>query len=200
MIKLYCALSIVILNAARLSAADYCSLEVRVVAPSGKPVETRVVVVEMNGRKAERTSGTELTKFCGLGVSPVSIAVGDAGCNQVVVRNVPLRWRETTHLSVMYDDTPCLGEDIPVAACAFLLRFVDGQLDPVGAVSFEEQKPFLESRRGDEFGRVFVRIAAGQELVGVASAKGYKSAKVSLFCESKNQKLEQLVALERSSP
>jgi hypothetical protein len=170
-----------------------------VLAPSGEAVRARVVVEERNGWKAEQTSESGPLEFCGLGIHPVSVTVGDIGCNQVVVRNVPLSWEETTHLSVTYDKAPCLGESPGVAACAFLLRFV-GAHDPLGGVSFEEQKPFPESRVADEFGRIFIRIAAGQELIGVASVRGYKPAQIALPCESNSQRLEKIVVLEKPAP
>jgi hypothetical protein len=187
-----------VILAARADAAEYCSLQVTVTAPSGKPVEERVVVEESNGWKAEQTSQHGIAKFCGLGIHSVSVTVGDGGCNQVIVRNVPLLWGETTHLPITYDDAPCKGETLPVAACAFLLRLIDEKRQPVKAVSLDEQKPFSKSYRGDEFGRVLIRIAAGQQLVAVASAKDYKPTLVSIPCESKNKRLEQIVVLERS--
>jgi hypothetical protein len=181
-----------------LHAAAYCSLSVKVESPSGKEVATSVVVEDESGWRTERTTRRGPARFCGLGIKPVSVIVGDAGCNQVVVRNVPLRWNETRNLSVTYDDAPCLVDTPPVAACTFLLRFVAANHDPLGAVSFKAQKPFDESHRGDEYGRMFLRIAAGQELFGVSSASGYKPAEISIPCISKNQRLEQIVVLEKS--
>ena len=188
----------ILLAASTLHAAAYCSLNVKVESPSGKEVDTRVLVVEQNGWKAELTTRHGPAKFCGLGINPVSVTVGDAGCNQVIVRNVPLSWNETRNLSVTYDDAPCLIDTPPVAACAFLLRFVATNHDTIGAVSFNAQKPFAKSDRSDEYGRVFVKIAAGQELFGIASASGYKPGQISIPCISKNQRLEQVVVLEKA--
>ena len=188
----------ILLAATSLHAAAYCSLSIKVETPSGKEVETRVVVEEEHGWRTERTTRRGQARFCGLGIKPVSVTVGAAGCNQVVVRNVPLRWSETRNLSVIYDEAPCLVDTLPVAACAFLLRFVSPDNDPVGGVSFKVQTPFAESYRGDEYGRVFMRIAGGQQLFGVSSASGYKPTEIMIPCVSKNQRLEQTVVLEKS--
>jgi hypothetical protein len=40
--------------------------------------------------------------------------------------------------------------------------------------------------------------AGGQELKGVVSAKGYRSAEIAIPCVSQNRRLEQIVLLERS--
>ena len=180
------------------AAAEHCSLRVTVLTPSGEPVTARILVEEKNGWKLEQQSTPGPTNFCGLGIHPVSVTVGDEGCNQVVVRNVPLKWDETTHLTVTYDMKPCLGETPPVAACDVLLRVIGVKRDPVDGATFEEQKPFPELRRGDVFGRIFIRIAAGQELTGIASARGYRPAQIKIPCVSRNQRHEQIVVLERS--
>jgi hypothetical protein len=181
-----------------LHAAGYCSLSVRVENPSGKEVEARVVIEEQNGWKTERTTTRGVARFCGLGVTPVSVTVGDAACNQVVVRNVPLEWNETRILSVTYDEAPCLVESLPVAACAFLLRFVSVEREAIGSVSFKTERPFTEFHSSDEFGRIFVKIAAGQELLGTASASSHTSTQVRIPCISKNQRLEEIVVMEKN--
>jgi hypothetical protein len=186
-----------LLTATGLHAAGYCSLNVKLQSPSGKEVEARVVVEEQNGFKTEQTAHRGSVKFCGLGINTVSVTVGDAACNQVVVRNVPLNWNETRNLVVTYDEAPCLIDAPPVAACSFLLRFITTNHDPIEAVSFKAERPFVESHRADEYGRVFVRIAAGQELAGIGSASGYKPVQINIPCISKNQRLEQMVLLEK---
>lgn len=188
--------SIMLVAAATLQAAGYCSLKVKVQGPSGNAVDTRVVIEEEHGWKAEKATRHGQVEFCGLGINPVTVTVGSVGCNQVVVHNVPLGWNETTTLPVLYDRESCQGETLPVAACAFLLRFADANHGPIAA-SFKAEKPFPNSHNGDEYGRIFIRIAAGQELSGTASAPGYKPTPVSIPCVSKNQRLDQVVVLEK---
>src|SRR5947208_15002194 len=76
-------------------AADYCSLAVRVLSPDNRrPVEVPVSVREKSGRVVEKETTTEDVKFCDLGISPVTVTVGNDTCNQVVVRDVPIEWKE----------------------------------------------------------------------------------------------------------
>jgi hypothetical protein len=101
--------SALIFSANSAFAADYCSLVVRVLSPDGKHEEAIVAVEEKNGRRIERDPTAEDVRFCDLGVEPVAVKVGSDGtCNQVVVREVPLAWREQYLLMVTYDTRPCL--------------------------------------------------------------------------------------------
>jgi hypothetical protein len=189
---------ILLLVTTTLRAAGYCSLTIKVESPSGKVTEARVVVEEENGQRTERTTRQGVAEFCGLGINPVSVTVGSAYCNQVIVRNVGLEWNKPRKVSVLYDEAACQGESLPVAACTFLLRFVDSKRVPIDAVVFDEQKPFAQSHHADEYGRIFVRIAARQELSGIGLANGYKPAQINIPCISKNYVLEQMVILQKS--
>jgi len=189
-----------LLYVTRVYAADHCSLQVTVTDPAGKPVTARVLVEEKNGWRVELPAQPVPAKFCGLGITAVTVTVGDLGCDQVVVRNVPLEWDETTNLSVVYDEAPCRGEAPPVAACTFLLRFVSGGHEPAGGAWFQQHKPFSESHQADEFGRILIRIPAGQDLLGLASASGFKPTQVSISCESKNRRLEKKPGTDETVP
>jgi hypothetical protein len=189
---------IFILAVTGLRAAGYCSLSVKVESPSGKVMDVRVVVEEQNGSKTEKTAREGLAEFCGLGMKPVSVTVGGQGCNQVVVRDIPLRWNETRKVSVLYDLDPCNIDAPPVPACAILFRFIDSKRVPISTAILSEQKPFAQSHVADDYGRILVRIAAGQELSGEALANGYKPVQISIPCTTLNQRLEQIVVLEKS--
>jgi hypothetical protein len=78
------------------------------------------------------------------------------------------------------------------------LRFVAVSHVPIDAVSLKTEKPFAQSHQGDKYGRVFIRIAAGQELLGLSAASGYKPAQISIPCISKNQRLERVLVLEKT--
>jgi hypothetical protein len=168
---------------------------VKVVDPHGKEVEASVTVEEHDGRKIERENRPGGVRFCDLGITPVTVTVGHPACNQVVVRNVGLMWGKTSNISVIYDRKPCLIDTPPVAACQFLLRFVNLERRPINGVSLEIQKPYGETRRADKFGRALVRIAARQELVAVAVAQGYRPTDTKIPCTSENQRLERFVML-----
>ena len=178
-------------------AADYCSLMVKVQDPRGNGVDARVSVEEHDGRRIEKESKVGEVRFCDLGITPVTISVGHPACNQVVVRNVPLRWGEITTVSVVYDREPCLIDTPPVAACQFLFRFVDRQHNSIGGATLKVQTPREDVQHADGFGRLFIRIAAGQQLTGVAAMKGYAPLELMIPCVSENQKLDRYVVLER---
>lgn len=179
-------------------ADSYCSLIVKVESTASQ-IERAVVVEEEDGWKTEHQTVMGQVTFCGLGIRPVSVTVGRPGCNQVVVRDVPLNWNETRELRVIDNQSGCQTERMPVAACAFLLRFVRPDHSPVSGVSFTALMPYPRDFSADEFGRVFVRIGAGQELSGEATAGGYSSEAVKIRCVSKNQWLEQIVTLRANS-
>jgi hypothetical protein len=191
-------LSVIFVFAATgLRAAGYCSLTVKVESPSGKAVDVRVVIEEENGWKTEGMTKLGVAEFCGLGIRPVSVTVGPAGCSQVVVRKVPIDWNQPRRISVLYDQGSCNVDTPPVAACALLLRFIDSNRVPINTATLSELKPFARSHSADDYGRILVRIADGQELSGEVLAKGYKPVQISIPCTTLNQRLEQMVVLER---
>src|SRR5205085_2550547 len=145
------AFYIVMLAATSLRAAGYCSLLVNVQDRLGKEIEAQVVVEEENGYKTTQTTRRGSARFCGLGITPVSVIVGNPECNQVTVRNVPLVWNKPQTVLVIHDNTACQGEKMPVAACSFLLRFADINRNPIVGVTLQTQKPFSDSHVGDEY-------------------------------------------------
>lgn len=181
-------------------AAGYCSLMVRVMSPAGSAVEARVVVREADGHLISNSTRQGTAAFCALGTTPVSVSVGDEACNQVTVRNVPLEWNKTRTLSVIYDEAPCQIDRPPVAACAFLLRFVDLNRHPMAAVPFEALKPFPETLQADDYGRVLVRVAAGQELIGAARFTGYEPLRIDIPCTTDNIDVERVLTLRKIAP
>ncbi len=181
-----------------LHAESFCSLVVNVQSPTRKIIETRVEVSEHDGRLTQAITRNGIVRVCGLGILPVTVVVGDAGCNQVVVRNVPMDWNETRNLLVAYDIAPCQSDTPPVAACSFLLRFADPNGTPVGEVNFDERQPYASVQRSDEYGRMFIRIAASQTLSGIAKAAGFRPSNVSITCSSKTIVFEKRVTLEKA--
>lgn len=183
--------------AVNLCAKDFCSLIVKVRSPQGKEVEALVVVEEHDGRRIEQQNRLGGLRFCDLGIMPVTVTVGHPACNQVVVRNVPLDWGETTTLPITYDQEPCLIDSPPVAACKFLFRFIDLQHNFVKGVSLKTQTPYEEVLKADEFGRLMMRIPAGQELLGATSSNGYSTAVVKISCTTENERVERYVTLRK---
>lgn len=66
-----------LLCATEASAADYCSLTVRVLSADGRREEALVSVEERNGRRLERDPTAEDVEFCHLGLTPVTVKGGD---------------------------------------------------------------------------------------------------------------------------
>jgi hypothetical protein len=183
-----------------LFGADYCSLAVNVIDPSGREVNTRISVREQDGNVTEHENVQGGAKFCNLGITPVTVTVGSPSCNQTIVRNVPVSWGTERRVTVLYDRSPCMIDEPPVAACQFLLRFVDAAGEPMIGVRFEMQKPEKQSLKGDRFGRVLVRIPASQEMHGVATHRAFLPAEVTLPCVAQNQILERYVRLYPGTP
>lgn len=97
-----------------LASQGYCSLRVRVLAPNGQRPEAPVSVREKSGRKEEKMQGiSEDVLFCDLGILPVTVVVGQEGCFQVVVKDVPLSWSQPYMLRVTYDAETCTEEKLP---------------------------------------------------------------------------------------
>lgn len=158
-----------------------------------------MIVQERDGRRVEQESQSGGARFCDLGITPVTVTVGAPQCNQVTVRNIGLEWGKTANVSVIYDNRPCLVDNPPVAACQFLLRFVDAGRKPVAGVSVSTQDPGGRTEKADEFGRLLIRIPANEELRAVGTAPGYGRSEVRIPCSSENQRVERYVVLRRSS-
>ena len=182
-------------------AEGYCSLIVKVVNPSGNEVSAPIDVEERSGRLIEKQeSDYEVggIRFCDLGLSMVTVTVGFPGCNQVIVRNVPLTWGETREVYVIYDRQPCLSPDVIPQTCRFLFRFEDLQYDPIQKVLFKMQEPRKRTVEADEFGRVSVTLPFDRELLGTASADGYNPIELRLPCTVPNGRMEQRFRMKRT--
>lgn len=184
-----------------LQAQDHCSLVVKVVNSRGNEVATRVTVEERDGRKIEKQGNLadDLT-FCDLGLLPVTVIVGYPACSQVVVRNVPLQWGETKTLKVMVERETCVVRDVISTGigCEFLVRFVDSQRRYIEGVSLAMRAPRQETRQADRYGRLLVRLAGGQELLGTGSANGYSPVEVRVPCSRENAVFEQYAVMNET--
>jgi hypothetical protein len=104
---------------ASLQAQSYCSLSVNLIDPQGRAVDANVSVQASYGHTVEKMAVSGSVRFCDLGMNPVTVAVAHPACNQAIVRNVGLRWGETTKVKIIHDDEPRLHDAPPVAACFF---------------------------------------------------------------------------------
>ena len=181
--------------ATSLYASDHCSLIVRVSDPKGTTVTARIAVEEREGTTWREDSQSGSASFCGLGITPVTVSVGGPSCNQVIVRNVLLQWGMTTVLPVIYNREPCLVDAPPIAACVFLFRFVDSEGRAISGATVRVRSPRQEVLKGDEYGRVFTTIAAGQDLQATGLATSFASTDLEIPCTSENLRVERRVKL-----
>lgn len=183
------------------ASTDWCSLSVRVLSPSGQRPGTYVTVREQNGRTIEKeVQPPEDIRFCDLGILPVSVEVGLPGCNQVLVRDVPLMAGEMYLLTVTYDIEPCVAgkkAPPPVPLCETLLRVTgpEGSWIVGAEVAFDDVT-YMPSRT-DVSGRLLVVLSLSQRLSGVVRASGLSPRRFELTCTRDSQRQEQLLRLNR---
>ncbi len=189
------------LSPAGFGATPFCSLVVTVSSAHGNRLESQVSVEESGGRVTERETkpGTGTAEFCDLGIVPVVVKVGDDGsCNQVVVKEVPLRWNETFRLAVTYEPDACAPDiaRLSVRTCAVMLRVSDAKGTAVPAAVFRGTGGSGE-QGADGYGRLLVRLSRGRSLLAMISAPGFKDAQVPMSCPRDLDYGEQTIKLER---
>jgi hypothetical protein len=153
-------------------AESYCALSVEVTAPDGRRPVVLVSAVEQSGRTITRIQRSQDVQFCDLGLLPVTVKVGtDGSCNQVVINEVPLVWREPYHLKVTYDPCPEQSRRLPTPECDFLFRVTDmtGKWIPGAAVQIEPSGVKSET---DTSGRALLGTKLG-DITATISAPGY---------------------------
>src|SRR6185312_6253557 len=154
---LFLCASLALVAGGNASAAErYCSLTVTVSSTTGARVEAFVSVQDQSGRVTEKETeaGKGTAEFCDLGITTVTVKVGDDGsCNQVVVKNVPLVWEETQRLAVTYQPDACPADSPRLAPlkCALMIRVQDATgAVPNAAIKGSED---LSTQTSDEYGR-----------------------------------------------
>jgi hypothetical protein len=187
-----------ILSTASVAAQDYCSLIVQVVDPGGNKV-SRVSVSAQEGGGRIVTASTEEdgeAHFCDLGVRGVTITIGvTIGC-QTIVRNLPLEWRLTTKIKILYDCAPCLYDPPPpIFLCSVLFRFKDGGGNWISGVGFDPPAPRPRNLRSDSYGRTMVVLANGEVLHTRTMKEGYLPEAIDLTCSRNLLDRERVVTL-----
>jgi hypothetical protein len=185
-----------------MEAKEFCSLVVQLHDRGGSAVETRVNVQDSAGRAVStQVEGTE-ARFCNLGILPVTVTVGkEVSCNQVVVKNVPLRWGTTSTLDLIYDRAPCL-QDLappPKPVCEIMFRIGRSDCKPVSSALIRLEKPNAESVAADPFGRVHIWAEHGTSIRGTVVAQGYEAAYIDTPCDQEHRKQEKSVLLRPSA-
>ena len=174
---------------------DYCSLSITVVNSENQEIDARVVVEDSRGQRTSKQNDIGGVEFCDLGILPVDVFVGNESCNQVIIRNVALRWGETTDLKVIYHIEPCIYDRPPLPRCDILFRFVDRKGNWVKGVTLNLKSPSALARRGDDFGRLLIQPKYREEIEGTVLAEGYRPKEVRQRCSEEYITHEQYVTL-----
>jgi len=181
------------------SGQEYCSLIVRILGPV---VAAPGVLVKVESEKGESFSArteNSVARFCGLGVLPVTVSVGNpADCNYTVVHNVLPTWGVAREIQVAFDQAACRDEGpAPILPCAILLRFTDEEGHPVGGVRLSSPVGRSAGPNSDAFGRAMIRLAIGEDLRTTAEKPGYRPEQVSLKCTNSLAGRERAITLRK---
>ena len=144
-----------------------------------------VSVIEKNGRREEKSQDTSGdVQFCDLGILPVTVVVGQKGCNQIVVKDVPLSWRQPYTLHVTWDWEPCQKDAVPPPKplCQVLFRIADSDGKWIKKAAVTLREPALPQLRTDSAGRVFFIVGLNDRVRGTVGAPGYVLKKFSFAC------------------
>jgi hypothetical protein len=156
-----------------------------------------VSVEEQNGRTEEHDQEANDVEFCDLGGLPVTVKVGDdGGCNEVIVRNVPVSWGVPYLLVVTYDPEPCLRDlpRPPAPVCQVIFRVADSSGKWVPGAVITLTSPQGTELETDRFGRARFVSRPGAAIIGKAEQSG-RSAVFNLQCAQDEQVHEQLLKL-----
>ncbi|MBI4465571.1 MAG: hypothetical protein HY647_12780 [Acidobacteria bacterium] len=185
-----------------LRAETYCSLVVKVFNFAGRDVSpsTYIAVEERDGQRRENKGEEGGTRFCGLGITPVSVTVRAPMCpHHMVIRDFPLEWDETKTLSVIYDFEPCTIKDGIFTGCRFVFRIVDSLGNPIKGASLKVQSPYERTLEADEFGRILARgVGFGKELVGTGIAEGRDPVELTIPCTGEKYWVEEKVTMAQA--
>jgi hypothetical protein len=198
--KLLIACVCMAVGVAGAEAQDFCSLIVQVVSPEGTPVDRiPVTVEEKDGHTESGSTEKGEMRFCGLGVSPVTVTAGASHhCNYTIVRNVPLAWMVTRKLKIVFDEAVChVDEPPPILLCAVLFRFVDQEGNRMAGVTFNPPPSRSPGLKSDAFGRAMVRLANREEFHSTAARPGLRPEAIDVECSSNLTERERTVVLRR---
>jgi hypothetical protein len=174
-----------------------------VLSPTGTRPVVPVVVQEQNGREQEKYQEAGDVRFCDLGILPVTVKVGsDTLCNQVVVQNVPVAWRQPYLLLVTYDDASCGRlEYTPMSnpTCPVLFRVSDLAGNWVAGAKIEFPGNGQMSLETDTYGRAYLLLSVRRAVRAVVSASGYVPAHFTATCSGSVDRRERAIRLRKSA-
>lgn len=153
----------------------------------------RKAVVLSRRRRQQRTSNSATLAY------PRLRSVGNGSCNQLVVRDVPIKWKENHLLTVTYDPEPCMPERPPalVPVCEVLFRVSHTKGDWIEKASIQFQASGVAPLEADSAGRALRVLKAGDRITGTVVSRGYASKPFSVSCSRSEPVLEESIKLER---
>lgn len=178
---------------------DFCSLTVHIEESLNSQVP--VTVEESDGRMETAYSIDGVARFCGLGISPVTIRVG-RDCAPVTVSGVRPVWGITRNVHVIYNDSQC-REDRAMALggpiCSLLLRFRgdDKNGKPLAGVVVRPPAPSYTELRSDQWGRIMVQMRKDEALHAIAEISDFVPESIDFVCRSFSE-AERIVILRSS--
>lgn len=179
-------------------AVSFCSLEIRITDSGSNPQRALVRIYEQGSDKATAetwSSGLSgIASICDLGIRPVKATVSQDGCNEVTVRTIPLRWKETTIVKVVYD--PCPRGDFPgPPPCQFLVRIRSVNGSPLSSASLLFGGS-AHSDTSDTYGRLFFLLPYQKRFEGELRREGYSSISREFSCLEAGRISEDIVTLQ----
>ncbi len=197
MIKITLFFLLIIINPWISSGLDFCSLTIQLVDPEGSQIPRVLTTVrENNGRTVQKESVTSgKVTFCDLGIEPVTVTIGRDSCNQITVRDVPIKWGAPYVLQVTYDPQACIGRRT-WGDCYVLFRVSDtnGQWIEKATVNFE--RPEFPPFETDLLGRSLLLVGVNGNLAGNVAAPGFISKPFSLSCSTQGRR-DEFIQLDR---
>jgi hypothetical protein len=178
-------------------ASDHCSLNVIVKNSHGQEIDASIRVVEANGRVIRKENEPGGARFCDLGIMPVLVIVGDASCNEVTVRNVPVDLTSEARLHVTYDIDACLADPPPIPVCRLLVRVFAEHGSALAGATVKLLSPVERRLTADAYGRTLLSADFGSRIRAVVSAEGYKETNVEFQCTQNTRLQEKLVILRQ---
>lgn len=161
----------------------YCAFEVKVSAPSGRPMRNVPVVllrVQKDVVFETVTDGNGIAKICDVPLAFLDVVVGRDVCGAVHIRRLKFEWPVTKKVFVTFADSPCdhLGA---YPERQVLLRVLDEQGHPVVGARLDLTN--IRGRgtvRSDAFGRIFRIHKVGESIEGVIVKDKMEPEKVSV--------------------
>lgn len=171
-----------LLLSSRVSAADFCAVEVRVISPTGEPARAPVALVDPEGRVLDVVV-SDTVRFCDFGFGEHSLRIGRADCGLTTLHNIRLKYGAAQTFTVVWNDCPILGDELPLGDfCATYLRISSEEGQKLGSA-----RAVIVGERydhpADQYGRIILSLQPDQGKDVRLSAPGYSEKSIHVACK-----------------